>query len=148
MRALPRVALAALLALALPAMASASEAVVYRDPSCGCCGAWISYLQAHGFSVHVVGDQPMAAVKARLGVPGSLASCHTAVISGYVIEGHVPVADIQALATRHLAARGLAAPGMPMGSPGMEISTAVPYQVMLIGEDGTATVFADHRPST
>ncbi len=148
MRALQRVALAALLALSLPAMAAASEAVVYRDPSCGCCGAWITYLQAHGFNVHVVEDQPMAAVKARLGVSASLASCHTAVVDGYVIEGHVPVADIQALLTRHPAARGLAAPGMPMGSPGMDMGTAEPYQVMLIGKDGTATVFADHRPST
>ncbi|ODV26553.1 MAG: metal-binding protein [Rhodanobacter sp. SCN 68-63] len=135
-----------LAALMVPALAMASSAEVYRDPSCGCCGAWIHYLQANGYTVVTHEDQPMAAVKARLGVPADAASCHTALIGGYVIEGHVPVQDIQRLLTEHPDARGLAAPGMPMGSPGMEMGTPVRYDVLLIARDGSTRVFATHGP--
>ncbi|EIL98575.1 DUF411 domain-containing protein [Rhodanobacter sp. 115] len=135
-----------LAALMWPALAMASSAEVFRDPSCGCCGAWIHYLQANGYSVVTQEDQPMAAVKARLGVPADATSCHTALIGGYVIEGHVPVEDIQRLLTEHPNARGLAAPGMPMGSPGMEMGTPVRYEVLLIARDGSTRVFAKHGP--
>ena len=91
-------------------------------------------------------DQAMNAVKARLGVPASAASCHTALIGGYVIEGHVPVEDIQRLLAERPDARGLAAPGMPIGSPGMEMGAPQRYDVLLIERDGTSRVFATHGP--
>lgn len=118
---------------------------VYRDPSCGCCGKWIAYLRAQGYSVAVHEDQAMGAMKSRLGVPPEAASCHTALIDGYVIEGHVPVEDIRRLLAQHPDARGLAAPGMPMGSPGMEMGKPERYDVLLIGRDGSSRIFATHR---
>lgn len=88
----------------------------------------------------------MAAVKARLGVPPDAMSCHTAVIEGYVIEGHVPVEDIRRLLAERPNARGLAAPGMPMGSPGMEVGAPERYDVVLINQDGSSRVFTTHGP--
>jgi hypothetical protein len=119
---------------------------VYRDPSCGCCGIWIGYLRAHAYTVTVHENQPMAAVKAHLGVPAAAASCHTALIGGYVIEGHVPAQDIRRLLAEHPDARGLAAPGMPVGTPGMEMGAPEHYDVLLIGRDGSTRVFASHGP--
>lgn len=136
----------ALAALMLPALAMASTVAVYRDPTCGCCGAWIQYLRSNGYTVTSHEDQPMAAVKTRFGVPADAASCHTALVDGYVIEGHVPVQDIRRLLAERPDARGLAAPGMPRGSPGMEMGTPVRYDVLLIGRDGTTRVFASHGP--
>lgn len=134
-----------------PAVALATTAVtnvldVYHDPACGCCVNWIRYMRAQGFAVTAHEDQSMAAVKARLGVPASAASCHTAKIGGYVIEGHVPAADIRRLLAEHPDARGLAAPGMPMGSPGMEMGAPERYDVLLLGKDGSSRVFATHGP--
>lgn len=136
----------ALTALMLPALAMASNAEVYRAPTCGCCEGWIQYLRSNGYTFTSHEDQPMAAIKARLGVPAGAASCHTALIGGYVIEGHVPVEDIRRLLAEQPAARGLAAPGMPMGSPGMEMGTPMRYDVLLIARDGTTRVFATHGP--
>ena len=119
---------------------------VYHDPACGCCLNWISDMQAQGYVVTAHQDQSMAVVKARLDVPANVASCHTAQIGGYVIEGHVPVEDIRRLLAEHPDAVGLAAPGMPMGSPGMEMGAPERYEVMLIGRDGSSRVFATHRP--
>jgi hypothetical protein len=132
---------------ALPAFA-ATTIEVYRDPSCGCCKAWIAYLQANGFAPVVHQETAMAAVKARLGVPDPAASCHTAVVGGYVIEGHVPVEDIRRLLADHPRARGLAAPGMPMGSPGMEMGPPQHYDVVLIEPDGSTRHFATHGPAS
>lgn len=133
--------------VALPAFATPA-AEVYRDPSCGCCEAWIAYLQGHGFTPVVHEDTAMQAVKARLGVPDQVASCHTAVVDGYVIEGHVPVEDIRRLLAERPNARGLAAPGMPMGSPGMEMGPPERYTVVLIGMDGGVRPFATHGPAS
>jgi len=133
-------------ALFAPAAMAASAFDVYSDPSCGCCGAWVDYMRAQGYTVTVHQDQPMAAVKARLGVPPGAMSCHTALIDGYVIEGHVPVEDIRRLLAERPNARGLAAPGMPMGSPGMEMGAPERYDVVLIGRDGSTRVFASHGP--
>lgn len=119
---------------------------VYHDPACGCCVEWISYLRAQGYTVTTHKDQSMAAVKTRLGVPADAASCHTALIDGYVIEGHVPVEDIRRLLAELPDARGLAAPGMPMGSPGMEMGSAERYDVVLIDRDGSSRVFTTHGP--
>ena len=109
---------------------------VYRDANCGCCTPWMKHLEANGFSVkeHVVDD--MSAVKARLGVPPRLASCHTGVLNGQFIEGHVPASEVQFLALQpHLA--GLAVPGMPLGSPGMEMGAQQDaYQVIGLDRQG------------
>ncbi|MGS1120395.1 DUF411 domain-containing protein [Rhodanobacter sp. UC4436_H3] len=137
----------ALFAAVFSPLAMAANAIdVYRDPSCGCCGAWISYLRTQGYAVTVHEDQAMTAVKTRLGVPADATSCHTALIGGYVIEGHVPVEDIRRLLAEHPDARGLAAPGMPIGSPGMEMGAPEHYDVVLIGRDGSSRVFASHGP--
>ena len=133
-------------ALFAPAAMAANALAVYSDPSCGCCGAWVDHLRAQGYTVTVHQDQPMAAVKARLGVPLGATSCHTSVIDGYVVEGHVPVEDVRRLLAERPDARGLAAPGMPMGSPGMEMGAPERYDVVLIGRDGSTRVFASHGP--
>ncbi|MEO7051101.1 MAG: DUF411 domain-containing protein [Rhodanobacter sp.] len=138
---------ALMLAVAFVPVAMAAGAMaVYRDPSCGCCGAWISYVRAHGYDVTVHEDQPMNAVKVREGVPAALASCHTAKIGSYVIEGHVPVEDIRRLLAERPDARGLTVPGMPMGSPGMEMGAPESYDVLLIERDGSTRVYATHGP--
>ena len=109
-------------------------AVVYRDPTCGCCHKWVEHLEANGFGTTVHDSARMAAVKARLGVPKALASCHTAEIGGYVIEGHVPADAIKRLLEEKPKARGLAVPGMPIGSPGMEGPDPEVYEVVLFGD--------------
>lgn len=109
---------------------------MHRDPSCGCCGGWAEHLRASGFPVMVIETARLNAVKARLGVPGELWSCHTAEVGGYVIEGHVPAAAIDKLLAQKPIARGLAAPGMPVGSPGMETGEPETFDVVLFGESG------------
>ncbi len=125
------------------ARANAGEAVkvvVHRDPSCGCCKAWAARLRAAGFDVEVIDEADMKAVKKRLGVPEKLASCHTAEVAGYVIEGHVPVVSIQKLLAEKPKAAGLAAPGMPIGSPGMEMGSKKDvYEVILFGPEGESS---------
>ena len=146
-RWLLRCGAALMLAMAfVPVVMAADAMAVYRDPSCGCCGAWIAYVRAHGFTVTVHEDQPMNLVKAREGIPGALASCHTAKFGGYVIEGHVPVEDIRRLLAERPDARGLAVPGMPMGSPGMEMGAPERYDVLLIERDGSTRLYATHGP--
>ncbi len=138
---------AVLLAAAFSPLAMATNAItVYHDPACGCCVEWISYLRAQGYTVAVHEDQAMTDIKIKLGVPPDAASCHTALINGYVIEGHVPVEDIRRLLAEHPDARGLAAPGMPMGSPGMEVGAPERYDVVLMGWDGSTRVYASHGP--
>lgn len=130
----------------VPAAMAANAMTVFSDPSCGCCGAWVNHVRANGFTVTVQQDQLMGAVKARFGVPAAAMSCHTALIDGYVIEGHVPVEDIRRLLAERPDARGLAAPGMPIGSPGMEVGPPERYDVLLILRDGSTRVFASHGP--
>jgi hypothetical protein len=146
-RWLSRMRITLLFAVLFAPVAMAANALdVYSDPSCGCCGAWVHYMRAQGYTVIAHQDRPMAAVKARLGVPPDAMSCHTAVIDGYVIEGHVPVEDIRRLLAERPNARGLAAPGMPMGSPGMEVGAPERYDVVLINQDGSSQVFVTHGP--
>ena len=125
---------------------SLPKIVVNRDPSCGCCGGWIEHLRKSGFTAEVVESPDMARVKKRLGVPQALEACHTAEIEGYVIEGHVPATAISRLLAEKPRARGLAVPGMPTGSPGMEVEGAAPetYSVILFGPSGQRT-FARYR---
>ena len=127
---------------ALPAL------VVHHDPTCGCCHKWVDHLRANGFSVTLTDEPSMKAVKARLGVPPALAACHTGEVGGYVIEGHVPADAIKRLLAERPSARGLAVPGMPIGSPGMEVEGSAPeiYDVMLFGAD-EPQVFGRYRES-
>ena len=115
----------------------AADIRVFKSPSCGCCNGWIDHLRKNGFSVEVVEQEDVSPIKARLGVPSFLESCHTASIGNYVIEGHVPAADIQRLLELKPEARGLAVPGMPVGSPGMEYENQRErFEVVLFGERG------------
>lgn len=117
---------------------------VYRDPNCGCCSAWIDHLRDNGFTVRDHLESNMAAVKAHLGVPPDMASCHTAVIDGRFIEGHVPAADILLMRSQP-DLLGLAVPGMPIGSPGMEIGDRVDaYDVIAIDQQGERRVLTSY----
>lgn len=120
-------------------MASAApNMTVYHDPNCGCCGGWVAHMRKAGFQVQVIDTDDLAAIKIRFRVPTDLASCHTAEVGGYVIEGHIPVPAIQRLLGEKPAAVGLAVPGMPTGSPGMEAPGALSetYDVVLFGPWG------------
>jgi hypothetical protein len=123
---------------------------VWKDPNCGCCDDWIIYLEKHGFEVrpHNTGN---IAARQRLGMPDALGSCHTALVGGYVIEGHVPAAEIHRLLEERPQALGLSVPGMPIGSPGMDGpiygGRQDPYHVLLVQRDGSRRVFASyHQP--
>lgn len=130
---------------ALPRLATAALPVVevFKNPSCGCCGAWVDHLKAAGFTVKVTLVDDNAALRQRYGLPEKFASCHTAVVAGYVVEGHVPAAEVKKLLAQKPAAVGIAVPGMPVGSPGMEMGPRKdPYEVLLIDRLGRERVFA------
>ncbi len=142
MRAFPL--LAALLAGSAAQAAEPVAIDVYRDPNCGCCTSWIEHLEQNGFSVRDHLEKDMPALKTRLGVPHALGSCHTAVIDGKFVEGHVPAKDVLALRQR-ADLIGIATPGMPMGSPGMEMAGHEDaYQVIGVGADGKQAVLSDY----
>ena len=119
------------------ALAAEPTVTVTKDPNCGCCSGWVEHLRENGFLVAVRDVPDLQRVKARLGVPSDLAACHTAEVSGYVIEGHVPAAAVRRLLQEKPKGRGLAVAGMPVGSPGMEVpeGTTAEYDVMLFGEE-------------
>lgn len=121
-------------------------AIVYKTASCGCCGVWADHLRAAGFAVEIRDTDDMHPVKQRLGVPAGKASCHTAEIGGYVVEGHIPASDIKRLLKERPTARGLVLPGMPAGSPGMEMPDGhvQSYTVELVLADGSTQPFAQH----
>jgi hypothetical protein len=121
-----------------------AEVEVFKSPSCGCCGKWIEHLQQNGFQVSIREVNDIPAARKKLGMPNRLGSCHTARIGDYVIEGHVPAADIQRLLKEKSQALGLAVPSMPPGSPGMETAKPVPYTTLLVQSDGNTSVFAKH----
>lgn len=125
--------------------AAAADVVVYKSPTCGCCTVWVSHLEKNGFSVEVHNRRNMNPVKARLGVPPHLQSCHTAEVGGYIIEGHVPSDDIVRLLQNKPPIRGLAVPGMPMGSPGMEGQRVDPYDVLTFEENGRTRTFSSRN---
>jgi len=147
--------LTALIAAAtLPTLAVAGPAKiaveVWKDPSCGCCKDWIAHMENNGFTL-TVHDTGNAAARQRLGLPQRLASCHMAQVEGYVLEGHIPAADVRRLLKEKPQALGLAVPGMPLGSPGMDgpvyQGRKDPYDVLLVkksGADVVTTVFASH----
>ncbi len=119
---------------------------VYKTPTCGCCSKWVDHLREEGFEVRTTDMADLTDFKASHGVPAQLGSCHTALVSGYVLEGHVPGEDVQRLLEERPPTAGLAVPGMPIGSPGMEIpgSNVQPYDVVAYSNDGTTRVFASH----
>jgi hypothetical protein len=138
------VGVAATHGLRTPSMAQAppSRFEVYKTPTCGCCGAWIAHLRSAGFDGHATDVEDLDPIKNRLGVAAELRSCHTAMIDGYVIEGHVPAREIVRLLRERPRASGLAVPGMPIGSPGMEMGDQrEPYQVILFSAS-SRTVYA------
>jgi hypothetical protein len=119
---------------------------VHKSPTCGCCEVWVKHIKDAGFPVTVQDTDDMAAVKERAGVPARAASCHTAEVGGYFVEGHVPAAVLKRLLQERPAAKGIAVPGMPMGSPGMEVPSGQvqPYDVLLVASDGSTSVFSSH----
>ena len=138
-------ALALAAAFAAPAFSAGDEVVMYKDPNCGCCTKWAEHMRAAGFKVKEIKSPQMSTVKREAGVPQAMASCHTAKVGGYVVEGHVPAADVKRLLAEKPKVVGIAAPGMPMGSPGMEGAyPADRYEVVSFAADGTTRVFANH----
>ena len=125
---------------------SPTRITVYKSRSCGCCAKWVEHLRTEGFAPLVHDEESMDRLKDKLGVPQPMRSCHTAMVSGFLIEGHVPAADIRQLLARRPKGAGLAVPGMPSGTPGMadSESTAGDFDVLLFGSDGSAKVFARH----
>lgn len=129
-------------AIVPPPQAAPIPIRVWKSPSCGCCKDWITHIEKAGFKATVEDVANVEPVKQRLGLPANLASCHTALVNGYVIEGHVPADLIQKLLREKPAVAGLAVPGMPMGSPGMEGGRKDPYDVVAFTRDGGTRVYA------
>jgi len=127
---------------------SKPQVEVWKDPSCGCCKDWVSHLESNGFAVRVF-ETGNDAARTRLGVPDKLGSCHTALVGGYAIEGHVPAREIHRLLKERPAAIGLSVPGMPVGSPGMDGAIyggrKDPYAVLLIQRDGSTRVYHSYK---
>ena len=119
---------------------------VYKDPSCGCCSKWVEHLRQHKFAVRTTDTNDLEAVKAAHRVPSQLESCHTALVAGYVVEGHVPAEDIVQLLRERPAIAGIGVAGMPIGSPGMEVAgtNAQSYEVVAFDKDGRTHIFARH----
>ena len=125
------------------ASSSLPEVTVWHSPTCGCCTDWIDHIKEYGFPVRAHSQNDVAMIKHRLGLPSDLASCHTAMVDGYVIEGHVPAKDIARLLKERPFMRGLSVPNMPIGSPGMEMGERVDnYEVLLFDEQGETKVFS------
>lgn len=124
--------------------ASAVPVDVFKSPYCGCCGKWVQHLQQSGFAVKTHDVSDVSETRRQLKMPERLSSCHTARVGPYVIEGHVPAADIKRLLKEKPKALGLAVPSMPPGSPGMESAVPIPYETLLVQSNGSTTVFARH----
>lgn len=135
----------ALLAISLSPVLAA-EIRMFRQSGCSCCGLWAEHMRNAGHTVTIVDGEDMSVIKRDAGVPEALKSCHTAMVDGYVIEGHVPAADVERLLKERPKAKGLAVAGMPVGSPGMESGngSTEPFNVMLFGAEGGDQVFQGH----
>ncbi|MEX2466817.1 MAG: DUF411 domain-containing protein [Gemmatimonadota bacterium] len=120
--------------------------LVYKTATCGCCNGWVEHLREAGFTVDARDVRDLMTVKRDAGVPVAMSSCHTAIVDGYVVEGHVPAEHVAHMLEERPEIVGIAVPGMPIGSPGMEGGTPEPYQVLTIGRDGSSEVFADVDP--
>jgi hypothetical protein len=126
--------------------AAATPMTIYKSRTCGCCAKWVEHVKAAGFDARVHDEEDMDGIKAELGVPEAVRSCHTALVGGFLIEGHVPAADVRALLARRPKAAGLAVPGMPAGTPGMaEPGASISgFDVLAFRADGSTEVFARH----
>src|SRR3990172_4087981 len=146
MKLLPRLMSALVMFSATQVMAAELPTVeVYKTLSCGCCGFWVEHMQKSGFKVKVHNVRDVTPVRENFGVPDAMASCHTAVVGGYSIEGHVPAADVKRLLRERPKAAGIAVPGMVQGSPGMEQGRGKdPYNVVLFNASGRTTIFSAH----
>jgi len=148
LRAAPVLALASTAAWPLAASAAAPTVEIWKDPNCGCCQDWVKHLNANGFATRVHDDSNDAA-RARLGVPAQLGSCHTGMVGGYALEGHVPAREVRRLLQEKPKAIGLAVPGMPVGSPGMDGAVygnrRDPYDVLLVLVDGGTRIYQSYR---
>lgn len=119
---------------------------VYKSPTCECCSDWVAHMQENGFEVKTTDLADMQQIKNRFNVPRELASCHTAVVGGYVVEGHVPAKDVKRMLGQEANVAGLTVPGMPVGSPGMERGNQLdPYNVLAFSKNGKANIFAKYN---
>ena len=131
--------------VAAPLAHAASPVIeVYKTASCGCCTAWVDHLKSNGFNVVAHNVEDPGSIRARFGIAEKYGSCHTGVVNGYAIEGHVPADSIKKLLKEKPKASGLAVPGMPMGSPGMEGHPKDAYDVLLVDKKGNASTFTSH----
>lgn len=148
LRAAPLLALASTAAWPLAASAAAPMVEIWKDPNCGCCQDWVEHLEANGFATRVH-DAGNSAARTRLGIPAALGSCHTGLVGGYALEGHVPAREVHRLLREKPKAIGLAVPGMPVGSPGMDGAAyggrRDPYDVLLVLADGGSRVYQGYR---
>ena len=138
--------LAAACALTIAPLAHAAGPVidVYKTATCGCCTAWVDHLKSNGFTVKAHNVADPGVIRAKFGISEQYGSCHTGVIGGYAVEGHVPAASIKKLLKEKPKASGIAVPGMPMGSPGMEGPRKEAYNVLLVAKDGSAKPYTSH----
>jgi hypothetical protein len=138
-------ALSALPAFSAFAVPAGPEVQVFKSPSCGCCGSWVEHMRAAGFTVKVTEVADTTAARKRLSLPDRYGSCHTATVAGYILEGHVPAAEVKRLLASKPKAIGLAVPGMPPSAPGMDVpGRKDPYQVLLVDAAGESTAFANY----
>ncbi len=122
------------------------DIVVYRSPTCGCCEKWLAHLKQNNFNIQDIVTDNVQAIKDKYGVPQEMASCHTAIVDGYVVEGHVPAKDILALLKTKPKVIGVSVPGMPKGTPGMEMGGAKdPYDVVSFDRDKRFEIFSNHK---
>lgn len=124
--------------------AAAADVIVYKDPQCGCCGKWVEHLRNSGFTVKTYDELRLDKIKSANGLPIELGACHTALVGGYVVEGHVPADTIKRLLRERPAIKGIAVAGMPAGSPGMESAHPQPYNVMSFDATGKVEVYERH----
>ena len=123
---------------ALPALAQPIRATLYKDPNCGCCEGYAAYLQQNGFTIDIQPTYDLAEISRKAGVPAELQGCHTMLVDGYVVDGHVPVNVVRKLLSERPQIAGVTLPGMPMGSPGMTGRQTAPFTIYAVKKDGTA----------
>lgn len=140
-RLLSPASLAVALGVPVAALAAAPVIDVFKSESCGCCSAWVEHLKANGFATRVANVDNPSDYRERGGIPNQLGSCHTGMVQGYAIEGHVPASDIKRLLNEKPKAKGLAVPAMPLGSPGMEGPRKDPFDVLLVNANGSTRVY-------
>ncbi|MCD2516757.1 DUF411 domain-containing protein [Massilia sp. G4R7] len=144
-RLILRSTFAAALSMPVLAMAAAPVIEVFKSESCGCCAAWVDHLKANGFAPKVSNVANPSDYRERGGIPNELGSCHTAMVQGYAIEGHVPASEIKRLLAEKPKAKGMAVPAMPLGSPGMEGPRKDPFDVLLVQANGKTKVFKHYN---